>query len=351
MADLNGGIEIHPGPRGHSITGFRLSDDGTIAYPQTDKPGELNGVLLPRGPKGVKGDNGDPGEARIRIDTTVGHRVMMWDTATAGENQLFGDTGVWDIGGGVLVHRHNNTVTTTATDPTTLPDGFRPALNSAAAGKCYTTLELWPATVTGTIISPPDTGRGLEGYQAALAQGFPGTAEEWIHMVYGVLPTDGTPGQWLQWGSIGPMWGNLPLIGPGPWVNITLTSNWRPYTGSVVRARNNNGTIEMIGDVTYQGALMEVGIWGEDFTHIGTLPPGMAPDAHYDMPTRTFKGLLGDAGTPVLARIDVNKQGQIYLGAFDLGGGNTTLPIRAGITHVSLGALPSFPLRNSSQGG
>ena len=114
--NTNGGLEVSPGPRGYSIVGVETSPDGTIAYFKTDQPGTLNGIALPVGARGAKGDYGDPGEARLRVDLTVGYRVFLWDTATAGENMIYGDTGVWNVGSGVLAHRHGNIVTTTATN-------------------------------------------------------------------------------------------------------------------------------------------------------------------------------------------------------------------------------------------
>ena len=266
---------------------------------------------------------------------------------------IYGDTGIWTLDDGTTwVHRVGNFVQTNAPDPSTLPDGFRPAL--PGIDWQYFTNDAWPTEVTGTITTPPVTHRGLEGYQAAVAQGFPGTADEWLNMAYRVvLPPAGTTGQVLTRTDAGASWLDLPRIGPGPWSRITLTSNWKasagPYGDQVPMVRNNNGTIEMVGDVTYIGPIATAGIWGGDFIKIGTIPPQFAPEAHYDLSTRVFKGLLGSAGTPVPARIDVDTQGQIYLGAFDLAG-QITLPVRANITKVNLGALPSFPLRNSSLG-
>lgn len=349
MADFNsnGGIEVSPGPRGYSIIGVETSPDGTIAYFKTDQPGTLNGVALPIGPRGPRGEYGDPGEARLRTDNTVGHRLFFWDTATAGETMVYGDTGVWDVGGGILVHRNGNIVTTNAATPTSLPEGFRPAV--AGATRCYSTVEPWPDAVIGTITVAPSLSRGLEGYTAAAAQGFTGTAEEWIDMVYGVLPTNGSRGQYLGYGTAGPEWMGLPRIGPGQWQNITLTPDWKPSTGQSAQVRLNNGTVEMIGDVTYVGPETTAGIWGGDFVKIGTLPPEYAPDAHFDYPVRAFKGLRGSANTPVVARVDIDTQGQLYLGAFDIAG-SISLPVLSGHTKVNLGALPSYPLRNSSLG-
>lgn len=358
-----GGREISPGPRGFSLSGVELSDDRTVAYFLTDQPGRLNGIPLPIGPRGAQGLPGDPGEARLRIDETVGFRVFMWDTGVAAEHMIYGDTGTWTWSVTVTnadgtttttttnVRRTNNVVETNSTDIKNLPDGFKPA-RPGATGPVYLTDQPWPTKVTGTISIAPQTLRGLTGYQAAVAQGFPGTAEEWLNIVYRVvLPPGGTTGQVLTRTDIGASWLNLPRIGPGPWHTITLTSNWKPSSGpfgdQVPQVRNNNGTIEMIGDATYIGPESKVGIWGVDFIKIGTIPPQFAPEAHYDLSTRVFKGLPGSAGTPVPARIDVDTQGQIYLGAFDIAG-IITLPIAANITKVNLGALPSFPLRNSS---
>lgn len=336
----NGGREISPGPRGYSMVGIEVSPDGTVAYPLTDQPGKLNGFPLPVGPRGPRGYEGLPGEARIRIDQTVGYRVMMWDTATAGENRLFGDTGVWDIGGGVLVHRHNNTVTTTATDPTTLPAGFRPAVGGAGAGKTFTTVQEWPATVTGTVVTPPDTGRGLEDFEAAAAQGFPGSAQEWIDMVYGVLPTNGVPGQWLQWGPIGPMWGNLPNSGPDPWQGVTLTKDWATLYGAP-QVRRNQGTVEGIGHIKYTGGPVTAGPWGSTAVRVGVMPPALAPEESWDCPIVTYDGSQVGA-PPVHARLWVNKQGVISVMGFDEG-----VELRVNAFQVNL-TLIRYAIRNSS---
>lgn len=348
MAEFNtdGGLEISPGPRGFSITGVETSPDGTIAYFTTDQPARLNGIALPTGRPGPRGEYGDPGEARIRIDTTVGYRVFLWDTFTAGENCVYADTGVRDLGNNIRVHRSMGTVTTNAADPTTLPEGFRPAV-SAATGT-YTTTDPWPTTLPGAQLAAPATMRGLEGYAAAVAQGFPGTAEQWIDAVYGVLPTNGNPGQYLGWGPVGPTWMGLPTIGPGAWVNVTLDKNWKASTGQTPQVRLNNGTVEFIGGVSYIGPVAYAGVWGPDFVRIGVLPPAYAPQAHVDYPVRVFRGdPNGLANFPVVGRVDIDTQGQIHLGAFYFGPEERTIRCEAGETAVHLGSLPSYALRNS----
>ena len=348
--NTNGGLEISPGPRGFSITGVELSPDGTVAYFTTDAPGRLNGISLPAGPRGLRGEYGDPGEARLRVDTTSGYRVFYWDTATAGENTVYADSGVRDLGSGVRVHRSMNTVTTTSATPGTLPVGFRPSV--AGATGSYLTNDPWPETMPGTQVSAPLTMRGLEGYNAAVAQGFPGTAAQWIDAVYGVLPTNGVAGQYLGFGPAGPAWMALPRIGPGAWVNVTLTKDWAPST-TAPQVRLNNGTVEMIGSVRYVGATQVAGVWGYEMVKIGTLPPAYAPDGNYDFPTRVYRGdpnPNGLANFPVVGRIDIDTQGQIYLGAFWYSESNRSITLRVGQSNVNLGALPSYALRNSSNG-
>lgn len=348
--NTNGGLEISPGPRGFSITGVELSPDGTVAYFLTDAPGRLNGIALPAGPRGPRGEYGDPGEARLRIDTTAGYRVFYWDNFTAGENMVYGDTGVRDLGSGVRVHRSGNTVATTSADPTTLPVGFRPSITGATSP--YLTSEPWPETLPGTQLTAPLSHRGLEGYSAAVAQGFPGTAAQWIEAVYGVLPTDGTPGQYLGWSATGPTWMALPRIGPGAWVNITLTKDWTAST-TAPQVRLNNGTVEMIGSVKYVGSDKVAGVWGYQMVKIGTLPPAYTPDGNYDFPTRVYRGDPNPDGLsnfPVVGRVDIDSQGQIYLGAFWYSEANRSITLRAGQSNVNLGSLPSYALRNSSNG-
>lgn len=349
--NTNGGLEISPGPRGFSVVGVEVSADGKTAHFLTDVPSKLNGIALPPGPRGPRGEYGDPGEARLRIDTSSGYRVFYWDTATAGENCVYADSGVRELTGSVRVHRSGNVVTTTSTTPATLPAGFRPAV--AGVTGTFTTVDPWPETMPGTQVSAPITQRGLEGYNAAVAQGFPGTATQWIQAVYGVLPTNGVAGQYLGFGPTGPAWMALPRIGPGPWVNLTLTSDWRATANQAAQVRINNGTVEMIGNVSYQGPLKTAGVWGADFVKIGTLPPAYAPDAHYDFPVRVFRGdpnQDGMANFPIVGRVDIDTQGQLYLGAFWYSEANRSILCRAGQTNVNLGALPSYSLRNSSNG-
>lgn len=349
MVEFNadGGLEISPGPRGFSVTGVELSEDGTIAYFTTDAPGRLNGVSLPVGPRGPRGEYGDPGEARLRVDTDAGYRIFFWDTATTGEHMVHGDTGVRQLPNGTRVHRTMNTVTTTAADPTTLPAGFRPSV--AGATGTYLTTEAWPTQLPGTELVAPVTNRGLEGYTAAVAQGFTGTPQQWIEAVYGVLPTNGTVGQYLGWTTSGPAWIPLPQIGPGPWVNITLNPGWRASTGRPPQVRHNNGTVEMIGGVTYIGPAAVAGVWGTDFVKIGNLPPGYIPDSDFDYPVRVHRGdPVGTMNFPVVGRVNINKNGELFLAAFYYSAENRTIRVEAGETAVDIGALPSFPLRNSN---
>lgn len=349
MAEFNettNAREISPGPRGYSIIGRTVSDDGTMLYLETNEPRTLNGVRLPAGPQGDQGLEGLPGESRIRVDTAAGHRVFQWDAALMAEQMIYGDTGVRLLADGTTwVRRTDNTVETNALDPALdLPVGFRP-VSPEAVGAVFTTADEWPETLPGTEQTPPQALRGLEGYSAAAAQGYPGTAEEWMHMVYRVvLPPAGATGEVLTRTAAGSAWQALPTIGAESWKTITL-SDWNPASGSGALARLNNDTVEAYGLLTYTGATATVGAFSGSFLRVGVLPPEMAPAHGVDTPVTTYRA---SDNQPVLARVIINPEGVIYLGAIAVtDSGSATFTAKANVTQINLSAI-SFALRNSS---
>lgn len=344
-----GGIHVSPGPRGFSVTGVETSPDGTQAYFLTDQPGKLNGITLPRGPRGEPGEYGDPGEAHMRIDNSVGHRVYMWDGREAVEAMIHGDTGVRDIDG-VKVHRSMGQVTTDATDPSTLPEGFRPSI--AGAKGTYLTAEPWPSALPGTEVTPPVQYRGLEGHAAATANGFVGTVEDYLEFVYrSVLPPGGNPGDVVTMTNGGPRYLAPPNMNPTPWVNITLGSNWKTRLSQTpqIRLKHGRTSVALIGAVTYTGASMTAGVWGEGFVHVGNIPPGYAPEAHLDLSTVVFKGDpgVGTMNYPLPGRINITTDGRIMLGAFQGPNGELALPLEANETQLLFNGI-SYELRNSA---
>lgn len=338
----DGNIEVYPGPRGFSVNGVHTSPDGTTAHFTTDEPATLNPIPLPRGPRGFKGEYGDPGEARIRIDTTVGYRVFLWDTATMGESMVYGDTGVWRLPDSTLVRRTGNLVETDASTPASLPAGFRPT--STGVSGLFMTSEPWPTQVYGTVVVDAAPMRGLGGFESAVAQGFPGTAEQWMAMVYGVLPTDGKVGQWLTFTASGPAWRALPTIGPSPWVNVTLNSNWRPLSSGICKVRMNNGTVEFMGGVRYQGKNAVAGIWGDEFVRIGTIPSNLAPETNPNTPVTVYQGLPGPGNAPIPGILSISSAGAIHVGGYERFDKHSPLRMLAGHTSVALSGV-SFAAR------
>lgn len=229
MADnlnTDGNIEVYPGPRGFSVVDAK--GDGENVRFVTDEPRTLNPVPLPPGPPGKRGAAGAPGEASIRVDDTIGYRVFLWHPATAAEQMVYGDTGVRRLTDGSLVRRVGAQVETTATDTTTLPAGFRPTIDGNRP--MFTTADPWPAELPGTKVTDPTKMLGLEDYAAAVTNGYPGTAEQWLNDRYRVLPDPSRvpAGQVLTRTDTGLSYAPLPQIGAGPWKNITLdTNNWK----------------------------------------------------------------------------------------------------------------------------
>lgn len=348
MADnlnLDGNIEVYAGPRGFSVVDAK--GDGTNVRFVTDEPRTLNPVPLPRGPKGDRGAAGAPGEASIRVDDTIGYRVFLWHPATAAEQMVYGDTGIRDTGSGV-VRRTGNTVETTVTDPTTLPTGFRPA-RTGATGPVYTTNDPWPTELPGSKITDPTRMTGLEDYAAAVSNGYPGTAEQWMSDRYRVLPDPAKvpQGHVLTRTNTGLAYAPLPQIGAGPWKNITLdTNNWKvvSHLGSRAQTRINGGTVEFYGFLTRTGPLVEAGMWADTGVRVGVLAPDTAPAFNMDLPIVTYEGSSG-AARPVMARLHVSDKGVMQLLAFSDNGKENTLVIKPGVTQFGITGL-TYPARN-----
>lgn len=347
MADnlnLDGNIEVYPGPRGFSVVDAK--SDGTNVRFVTDEPRTLNPVLLPRGPKGDRGATGAPGEASIRVDETVGYRVFLWHPATAAEQMVYGDTGVRRLTDGSLVRRVGAQVETTTTNTTTLPTGFRPTIDGNRP--MFTTADPWPTTLPGTKVTDPTKMTGLEDYAAAVTNGYPGTAEQWMSDRYRVLPDPAKvpQGHVLTRTNTGLAYAPLPQIGAGPWKNITLdTNNWKvvSHLGSRAQTRINGGTVEFYGFLTRTGPTAEAGMWAAEGVRVGVLAPDTAPAFNMDLPIVTYEGSSG-AARPVMARLHVSDKGVMQLLAFSDNGKENTLVIKPGVTQFGITGL-TYPAR------
>lgn len=347
MADnlnLDGNIEVYPGPRGFSVVDAK--GDGSSVRFVTDEPRTLNPVELPRGPKGDRGPAGTPGEASIRVDEAVGYRVFLWHPATAAEQMVYGDTGIRDTGAGV-VRRTGNVVETTVTDPKTLPAGFKPA-RTGATGPVYTTADPWPTELPGSKVTDPARMTGLEDYAAAVSNGYPGTAEQWMSDKYRVLPDPAKipTGHVLTRTETGLAYAPIPQIGPSPWRNITLDSTWTVVTwlGNRAQTRLNNGTVEFYGFLKYQGPRVDAGMWRIEAVRIGVLAPQDAPIYDTELTVLTYEGSSGKA-LPVSARILVTDKGVVSLMCFSQNGAPASLTVLSGVTQVHLTGL-RYPARN-----
>lgn len=335
--NIDGNIEVYPGPRGFSVVDAK--GDGTNVRFVTDEPRTLNPVALPRGAKGEKGVKGDPGQASIRVDETVGYRVFLWEIAVPSEQMVYGDTGVRAVTGGT-VRRTGNTVETTVTDPSTLPAGFKPAVTGAKG--VYLTAEPWPTALPGTKVTDPTRLKGLEGYDAATANGYPGTAQQWLQDKYRVIPSpEGVPrGQVLTRTETGLAYAPLPQIGPEPWRSITLDSTWRTtsHLGNLAQTRTNNGRVDWFGHITYTGPTVEAGMWSTDSIRVGVVAPQDAPKFNLELAVTTYEGASG-AGRPVPARLNVSSAGVMQLMCYSDNGASNTLRLRSGVTQIGLTGL------------
>ena len=346
MADnlnTDGNIEVYPGPRGFSVVDAK--GDGTNVRFVTDEPRTLNPVALPRGPQGDRGPAGAPGEASIRVDETIGYRVFLWHPATAAEQMVYGDTGVRRLADGSIVRRVGAQVETTATDTTTLPAGFRPTIDGNRP--MFTTADPWPAELPGTKVTDPAKMLGLEDYAAAVSNGYPGTAEQWLNDKYRVLPDPAKvpQGHVLTRTTTGLAYAPLPQIGPGPWRNITL-QNWKvvSHLGSRAQTRLNNSNVEWYGHITYTGPTVEAGMWSDESVRIGVVSPQDAPLFNMERPIVTYDGATG-AGRPVPARLNITDKGVVQVMCYSRDGAANTLTLKSGVTQIGLTGI-SYPARN-----
>lgn len=347
MADnlnTDGNIEVYPGPRGFSVVDAK--GDGTNVRFVTDEPRTLNPVPLPPGPPGKRGAAGAPGEASIRVDDTIGYRVFLWHPATAAEQMVYGDTGVRRLTDGSLVRRVGAQVETTATDTATLPAGFRPTIDGNRP--MFTTADPWPAELPGTKVTDPAKMLGLEDYAAAVSNGYPGTAEQWMSDKYRVLPDPAKvpQGHVLTRTGTGLAYAALPQIGAGPWKNITLdTNNWKvvSHLGNRAQTRINGGTVEFYGFLTRTGPVAEAGMWAHEGVRVGVLAPDTAPAFNMDLPIVTYEGSSG-AARPVMARLHVSDKGVMQLLAFSDNGKENSLVIKPGVTQFGITGL-TYPAR------
>lgn len=347
MADnLNtNGVEVYPGPRGFSVVDAK--GDGENVRFVTDEPRTLNPVPLPPGPPGKRGAAGAPGEASIRVDDTIGYRVFLWHPATAAEQMVYGDTGVRRLTDGSLVRRVGAQVETTATDTATLPAGFRPTIDGNRP--MFTTADPWPAELPGTKVTDPTKMLGLEDYAAAVTNGYPGTAEQWLNDRYRVLPDPAKvpQGHVLTRTDTGLAYAPLPQIGAGPWKNITLdVNNWKvvSHLGNRAQSRINGGTVEFYGFLTRTGPTVEAGMWATEGVRVGVLSPDTAPAFNMDLPIVTYSGRDGDAYRPVMARLHVSDKGVVQLLAFSDNGKENSLIVKTGVTQFGITGL-TYPAR------
>ena len=332
MADnlnTNGNIEVYPGPRGFSVVDAK--GDGSNVRFITDEP---------RGPKGERGAAGAPGEASIRVDDTIGYRVFLWHPATAAEQMVYGDTGVRRLTDGSLVRRVGAQVETTATDTVTLPAGFRPTIDGNRP--MFSTADPWPAELPGTKVTDPAKMLGLEDYAAAVTNGYPGTAEQWMSDRYRVLPDPAKvpTGHVLTRTGTGLAYAPLPQQGPGPFRNLTLDPTWGvvSHLGNRAQARNNDGRTEMYGFAVYKGPTVEAGMFSPEAVRIGVLPPESVPNFPLELKVTTYEGSSG-AARPVDARILVNDKGVMSLCSVSDNGRPNTITLKAGVAQVSLSGL------------
>jgi len=338
--NIDGNIEVYPGPRGFSVTG--ATGDGknvTFLTNDPDRP-RLNPVAMPVAKQGAPGVKGDPGAGTFRIDDTVGVRVFVWELYAAHEVMVYGDTGVRTITGGT-VRRTGNVVETTVTDLTTLPAGFRPS-RADAAGPVFTTTDPWPTELPGTKTTDPVLPHGLEGYSAATAAGYPGTPEQWLNDRYRVLPDPAKvpQGHVLTRTGTGLAYAPLPQQGPGNFKNLTLDPTWGvvSHLGNRAQARSNDGRTELYGFAVYKGPTVEAGMFSPEAVRIGVLPPDSVPNFPLELKVTTYEGSSG-AARPVDARILVNDKGVMSLCSVSDNGRPNTITLKAGVAQVSLSGL------------
>ena len=189
---------------------------------------------------------------------------------------------------------------------------------------------------------------GLEDYAAAVTNGYPGTAEQWLADRYRVLqdPAKAALGQVYTRTATGAAWADLPQIGAGPWKNITLdANNWKvvSHLGSRAQTRINGGTVEFYGFLTRTGPTAEAGMWAHEGVRVGVLAPDTAPAFNMDLPIVTYEGSSG-AARPVMARLLVSDKGVMQLLAFSDNGKENTLVVKPGVTQFGITGL-TYPAR------
>lgn len=318
------------GDRGHSIVGFEQTARDKVVF-LTEEPLQLGPVELPIGPAG------QPSMTRLRLaEEYLGLVVTFWAATEPAELVIYGDTGVWETASGTQVRRYGQTVE--AHGPLTdLPVGFRPAIAQEAetdGATLFTTRDEWPKGATlegGTLVADPTPIDALGGYEAAIANGYVGTAEEWNESLYMAgIPKGGNPGQYLQRTSFGAAWADLPRIGGEPWRDIILNGSWGRVRDLPCQARFNNGTVEVRGWLEYKGPNAEAGTLRDKAIEIGQLPGDLSPLANIE-DTRT--AYRGDNYQPQAVRINYGIDGSIalmcYQDRFDSSRGiSSTFPAR-----------------------
>lgn len=343
------GIEIHPGPRGHSVVSANVTPDGRAVRFTTDEPRVLNPVPLPVGPRGDEGPQGVPGRSAVRVDRSAGYRVYQWDPTLAAETMVYGDTGVLHLTTGQRVRRVMGVVELEGTVEG-LPAGFTPAMaQPGTTHKLYTTSDPWPDPLPAhTLLAAPVEHTGLGAYDADRAGGYPGTPEQWLADSYRVvLPPAGEAGQVLTRTPTGAGWADPTDYGPGPWVAITL-DKWAPINGSGAFCRVSAGTVELYGQWRYTGPTTTVGSY--EYLRVGVLPPAYAPAHGVDVPVNTYREFSTPAPggqTASLARLVISTQGVMSLAAISVGNAPGSFPAKTGVAEVNVSAV-SYAQRNSS---
>lgn len=298
------------GDRGHSIVGYEQVARDKVTFLTGDGT-RIGPVTIPVGPEG------QPSMTRMRLaEEYLGLVVTFWAATEPAELIIVGDTGVWETASGTRIRRTAQTVE--AHGPLTdLPVGFRPAIAQEAetdAVTLFTTRDEWPkgATLEGaTLISEPTPIDALGGYEAAIANGYVGTAEEWNESLYMAgVPKGGNPGQFLQRTSYGSAWAALPRIGGEPWRDIILNGSWRKLRDLPCQARFNNGTVEVRGWLEYIGPNAEAGTLRDRALELGHLPGDLSPLANIEAPATAYRG---DNYQPQAVRINYGIDGSIAL--------------------------------------
>lgn len=341
MTEIIGGRQLmvgppgEQGPRGDSVTQWQQSTADTGRWVTGDGKVLEDPVLLPKGAKG------EPGRGHVRRDTVAGAQTFVWEPLRPAEMLVYANTGVRELGDGRRVYRDLNTVEVMG-DVTNLPVGFRPAMAVTApttGTRVFLTNDPWPATLPGTQVTAPLVLEGTMGYDAARANGFTGTVEQWNALVYTAgVPSGGTAGQVLYRTSSGTAWGDLPTA--GSWEKAALTGSWKPYLGGEWYAKLVDGIVHFKGWVVYDAADASLGQWWNESVILGQVPGGMAPVANVEEYRTIYRGDMGARSD--MCRVNVQPDGRVHLMAASIDGSPRTVPLGRGLSQLNLTGV-SYP--------